>query len=114
MDEQSLDRLKALLLRQRKEIFDRLQGFESDLQALNEREIEFEEEAQKAHSQALFDQLEQRDKEKLEDIDLALAKMSASTYGRCETCLKPIPRKRLEILPATRFCIQCLGSVEKK
>jgi DnaK suppressor protein len=50
---------------------------------------------------ALLNQLN----EQLDEIDHALAKMDAGTYGLCEVCNKPIAGPRLEAMPATRFCI---------
>lgn len=113
MDEKDLKRLKDILLRQRLEIYDRLQGLESEWEALSERDIEMEEEAQKADLTALFDQLDELEKQEIEEIDLALTKMAAATYGACEKCRKPIALKRLEILPATRFCKRCAQKAEK-
>jgi len=107
MTEQDLVRLKKMLLGQRREIFDRLQGLESDWQALGERDIEWEEEAQKADLTALYGQLDDREKTEIEEIDLALAKMAQGTYGICEKCGKPISLERLEALPATRCCRKC-------
>jgi DnaK suppressor protein len=43
----------------------------------------------------------------LMDLDRALAKLAAGTYGRCEVCGAEIPQGRLEALPATRTCISC-------
>jgi RNA polymerase-binding transcription factor DksA len=45
--------------------------------------------------------------ETLSDIEDALAKLDAGTYGACESCGKPIPEPRLEAMPAARFCIDC-------
>jgi len=114
MDEQDLERLKDLLLRQRQEIFDRLQGLESGWEALSERDIEREEEAQKADLTALYDQLDNLEQQEIEDIDMALKKMAAATYGACEKCRKVMSLKRLEILPATRFCKRCTRKAEGK
>ena len=114
MGENELTHLKDSLLRQRREILDRLQGLESDWQTLSERDIEREEEAQKADLASLFDQLEERDRQKLEDIELALTKMANVTYGICEKCHTPLALERLEILPATRFCRKCMAEMEKK
>ena len=107
MDEQELKYLKSLLLRQRREIYDRLQGLDSDWDALSEPDIEWEEEAQKADLSTLFHQLDEREKREIEEIDLALTKMAAATFGVCEKCRKPIALKRLEAIPATRFCKRC-------
>ena len=43
----------------------------------------------------------------IEEIDHALAKMDAGTYGLCERCQNPIPRQRLRALPQARLCIPC-------
>ncbi|MCX5871116.1 MAG: TraR/DksA C4-type zinc finger protein [Deltaproteobacteria bacterium] len=114
MSEKDLTHLKNLLLRQRREILDRLQGLESDWQTLSEHDIEREEEAQKADLASLFDQLEERERLELEDIELALTKMGNATYGICEKCHKALALERLEVLPATRFCRKCEAAMEEK
>ena len=43
----------------------------------------------------------------VEDIDHALAKIDAGTYGLCEGCGQPIPRARLKALPQARMCVTC-------
>ena len=43
----------------------------------------------------------------VEEIDAALAKISAGTYGLCESCGNPVPRARLEALPHARLCVTC-------
>ena len=46
-------------------------------------------------------------KETLDEVEDALAKFDAGTYGTCENCGKPIPPARLEAKPAAKFCIDC-------
>jgi len=41
----------------------------------------------------------------LEEVDAALGRLEAGTYGICEVCAKPIGEARLEAMPAARFCI---------
>jgi RNA polymerase-binding transcription factor DksA len=48
----------------------------------------------------------------LEDVDRALGKLDAGTYGACEACGRPIGEDRLEAYPAARFCIEDLASAE--
>ena len=43
----------------------------------------------------------------LRDVDRALAKIDAGTYGACERCGKPIDPERLEALPWAVLCIDC-------
>jgi DnaK suppressor protein len=45
----------------------------------------------------------------LRDVDRALAKMDAGTYGSCERCGNAIARERLEALPWAALCIQHAG-----
>jgi RNA polymerase-binding protein DksA len=49
-------------------------------------------------------------RDQLDDVDRALAKLDAGTYGVCENCQQPIGEARLEAMPATRFCINCAES----
>ena len=57
--------------------------------------------AEQGEAQALLNQFN----EQIDEIDHALAKFDAGTYGLCEVCQKPIAPARLEAMPATRFCI---------
>jgi DnaK suppressor protein len=41
------------------------------------------------------------------EIERALAKIEAGTYGACEKCGQPIPRLRLKALPAAPLCVAC-------
>ncbi len=41
----------------------------------------------------------------LKEVERALAKIDAGTYGACEVCGKEIAEPRLEAMPTTRFCI---------
>ncbi len=41
------------------------------------------------------------------ELEAALARMDAGTYGRCTSCGDAIPFERLEAIPATRFCVRC-------
>ena len=45
-------------------------------------------------------------RDQLAEVEHALEKMDAGTYGLCEADGEPIPEGRLEAMPATRFCIQ--------
>lgn len=57
--------------------------------------------AERGEAEALANTL----KETLAEVEHALAKFDAGTYGLCEVCSKPIAEARLEAMPAARFCI---------
>jgi DnaK suppressor protein len=46
-------------------------------------------------------------RETLIDVDDALAKLEAGTYGHCEQCGDDIVEARLEAMPAARLCMVC-------
>lgn len=55
--------------------------------------------------------LEDSLKGELEQIEMALAKIEAGTYGACDRCKKPIDERRLEVLPYATLCITCASTV---
>jgi DnaK suppressor protein len=59
--------------------------------------------AERGEVQALAGSLQ----ETLQDIDVALSKLEAGTYGECENCGEPIAEPRLEAMPMARLCIKC-------
>jgi RNA polymerase-binding protein DksA len=50
--------------------------------------------------------LEENSTHVLAEIDAALARISAGTYGTCERCGNPIGEERLEALPWATLCIE--------
>ena len=48
--------------------------------------------------------------ETLTEVEHALEKFDAGTYGFCEQCGDPIPEARLEAKPAARLCINCASA----
>ena len=52
---------------------------------------------------ALLEQARQR----LADVEAALAHRAAGDYGICENCGRPIAPERLAARPAARTCIEC-------
>ncbi len=49
----------------------------------------------------------------LKEIDRALAKIKAGTYGICEVTGEPISRARLEAKPYARYCIEYARKLEE-
>ena len=48
--------------------------------------------------------------ETLREVDDALAKFEAGTYGKCETCGEQIGEARLEAMPSARLCMTCASA----
>jgi len=49
----------------------------------------------------------ENDAQLLVEVEDALARIEQGTFGFCENCHQEIPRRRLEALPYTRYCIRC-------
>ncbi len=50
----------------------------------------------------------------LQEVDAALGRMHAGTFGLCATCHDPIEPERLQADPLTQFCIDHLTPVEQR
>ena len=57
--------------------------------------------------------LERKLNDALVEIDHALAKYEAGTYGICDKCGKKIELARLEALPQASMCLSCKASQTK-
>jgi DnaK suppressor protein len=62
---------------------------------------------------AILARVEGREKHELDEIDAALARLAAGTYGICEACGGAIPLARLRAMPAVRYCLACQTQRER-
>jgi DnaK suppressor protein len=103
------------LRRRREAILEEVARVERDLKWIAEdRESEFEERAQEERSACLLARLDDVGKREIEEIDEALRRVSAGTYGICAQCGGRIPQARLRALPMTRVCIDCAREEESE
>ena len=54
-----------------------------------------------------------QEQDALYEIEEALKRVEAGTYGVCEMSSKSIPHARLEALPFARFTVECQADLEK-
>jgi RNA polymerase-binding transcription factor len=81
---------------------------EIDLRSMeSDRANEVEERAQQADAARMFAHLDERRKQRLEEIDRVLQRIALGTYGLCERRGEPIPAARLRALPTARVHVQC-------
>ena len=60
-----------------------------------------------AFERSQVDALVRQARRRLAELDAALARLDAGTYGTCERCARPIGAERLDARPETRLCIDC-------
>jgi RNA polymerase-binding protein DksA len=58
--------------------------------------------------------LEGNSSQVLEEIDAALMRIDAGTYGTCASCAKEIAPERLEAYPWAALCIDCARQAERR
>jgi DnaK suppressor protein len=58
--------------------------------------------------------LEERLGESLSEVEHALQKYEAGTYGLCDSCGQAIERARLEAIPQASLCMKCKAQQEKE
>ena len=55
-----------------------------------------------------------QEQDALYEIEEALKRVEAGTYGMCEMSGKPIPHPRLEAIPFARCTVECQSQIEKQ
>jgi DnaK suppressor protein len=58
--------------------------------------------------------LTQNARDLLEQTERALARMDDGTYGRCQSCGKPIGKARLKAFPRATLCVECKQREERR
>ncbi len=96
------------LLEEREAVLSRRVGkIERDLQS--EHSADSEEQAVERGNEPVLEALDEKILAELEEIRLALRRMEEGQYGICVTCEEEIPEARLEALPTTTRCVQCVS-----
>ena len=79
-----------------------------------EQMADISDDAARSYGKKLQGDLEEQEWVKLKQVEAALKKVGDGEYGICEQCEQEILETRLEIMPYTEFCIQCLSEIEKR
>jgi RNA polymerase-binding transcription factor DksA len=48
------------------------------------------------------------------EVQAALERLEAGTYGICEICGKPIAEERLKAMPAARYCLEDQAKLKRR
>jgi RNA polymerase-binding protein DksA len=107
-EQQSTPDMRASLEAERRHLRAQLGELESDSEESLDFDENFADSAQVAAEQGENRALAGSLREQLDDVDRALDKLDKGTYGLCERCGQPISEARLEAMPATQYCINCV------
>jgi DnaK suppressor protein len=114
MNEQFLASITEQLQRERRGLVEQRHRYDNAFQQITEtREAERDEHAQEERDTRVLENLDARQQQQLADIDAALARIEAGSFGRCQNCGRAISEDRLRANPTTTLCIDCLAREEQ-
>jgi DnaK suppressor protein len=114
IDKKTIARLKKVLLKEREEIVGEVrQIFESSKEMGQDGIQDIGDEAANIYNKQILLSLTESERMRLQEMDEALDRIKAGTYGICEECGEPIGLKRLEVRPVAKYCVPCLSKMEK-
>ena len=105
----SVERLEAARRRLEAEISD-LEGELAEIAATTKESPDDEHDAEGptvGFERARVGSLLARARQAATELERALSRVGAGSYGLCLRCGRPIAPERLEALPATRWCVSC-------
>jgi len=112
MDETTLDELRAELEEDRRQQMDLLDQHGADPYDEEVRDLQVSNDGFADSAQATEERSELLGKielarQRVQQIDAALARMGDGTYGLCARCGQPIDPARLEVRPLSVTCVEC-------
>ncbi|MDP9300532.1 MAG: TraR/DksA C4-type zinc finger protein [Actinomycetota bacterium] len=110
LDGAMLERLGAGLTQQQADLLREIEAYGADPGSDDvtfEADTGFSDRSHSTEERARVIAVVQALRSNLHDVDRALAKMAAGTYGTCERCGKLIADERLEAIPWALLCIDC-------
>lgn len=70
--------------------------------------------SQQSHEEWIFLNRNTLDAILLREVEAALHRIEAGTYGTCQECEEPISIKRLDAVPWARFCVKCQEDISRR
>lgn len=116
----ALEQYRAMLLAKRRELLGDVSSMEDEAlrnsgqSNLSNLPIHMADMGTDNYEQEFTLGLVEKDRNLLRDINTALAKINAGTYGVCEGTGKPIAKPRLDAQPWARFSIEHARTVEQR
>lgn len=101
-----LEKFRQLLIEERNKIIARYEGKET-IKAEDEGATDIADEANESNERRLLETLGAQDATVLRQITYALRRIEEGNFGICGKCGKPIPERRLELIPYAVFCVPC-------
>ena len=112
----NVDRYRELLLDERRRVSEAIEYLHTENSGSMDEEIPetgMADTATVTVDRELDYSLEENSAHVLREIDAALGRIDAGTFGTCTRCGKPIGEDRLDAMPYATLCIECKRLEEK-
>lgn len=111
----TVDRFRKRLEAEKERLEDQIEDYERDLEEARLTESSSDRSPDPGNAEASSMKLEyakelsieQNTLDLLDKVNRALDRVARGTYGLCESCGKPIPVERLDVLPYSTLCVEC-------
>jgi DnaK suppressor protein len=111
----TVERFKRRLEEEKERLEEQIEDYERDLEEARLTESSSDRSPDPGNAEASSMKLEyakelsieQNTLDLLSKVSRALERVDAGTYGICESCGKPIPVERLDVLPYSTLCVEC-------
>ena len=114
MNPVTLETYRQWLLTQQQQVAQRIFGQQETMYSMDaDRDIERMDRVQEEAAEVTLSALEEHERREMAEIQAALARIDAGTYGICEVCGEEISPARLEAFPMARRCVRCQERLEK-
>jgi len=117
MRKKVLDSIKKKLIRKMNDLLRELEDSgEDEISEVESENVigDIVDRANSVYEMQIYDKLNEKEREKLQEISEALKRIDEGVYGRCITCGKLIEEKRLMAIPEAKMCIVCKSAEEKR
>ena len=121
MNKTELDKYKKLLLKKKEEILQAVRHIEQETLSRSQRDasgdlsgyaMHMADTATDNYDREFALSLASNAQQLLYEIDEALKRVKEKSFGNCQLCEKPIPKKRLSVIPYASLCIACQAKEE--
>lgn len=112
MDKQKLDHFRNLLLEQRRTATEDVRADQATALEGDDGVNDLGDMSKLDVNKSMAFNLGERQLQMIEEIDHALFRIEAGTYGKCVHCGKPIDEQRLEAMPSAQDDAKCQAAYE--
>jgi len=114
MNKKEVAKAKENLLKMRREVTNEVQeNYAASREIGHSNMPDLADASSNAYSREMLLNLTDAQHRKLKDIDAALERLENDEYGVCASCGEDIAKRRMEVRPFSRYCIECKTDIEK-